>query len=90
MCTFFAMYDRVVKCGGNPENQESAFSSLDKWVAGMYSNKVSSAAYYSNCVKSFKKMFNERAAIEKDVNDKRAELNAARPKPYVISVKAVR
>jgi lysophospholipase L1-like esterase len=90
MCTFFAMFDRVKKCGGDPENRESAFSALDKWVAGLYSNKVSTATYYSNCAKSFKKTFDERAAIEKQIEDKRAELNAARPKPYVISVRAAR
>ena len=90
MCTFFAMFDRVKKCGGDPENRESAFSALDKWVEGLYSNKVSSATYYSNCAKSFKKTFVERAAIEKRLDEQRAELNAARPKPYVISVKAAR
>jgi hypothetical protein len=84
------MFDRVKKCGGDPENRESAFSALDKWVAGLYSNKVSTATYYSNCAKSFKKTFDERAAIEKQIEDKRAELNAARPKPYVISVRAAR
>lgn len=87
MCTFFAMFDRVVRCGGNPEDRKSAFDALDKWTAQLKAKKVSTATYYSNCAESFKKTFDERAVIEKNMERQRAELDAARPKSYVISVR---
>ena len=86
LCTFFAMFDRVVSRGGDPEDRRSAFSTLDKWVEEMRAKKVSTAAYHSNCVKSFKKTFEERAAIEKNIEDMRRELDSARPKAYEISL----
>jgi endoglucanase len=88
MCTYFAMFDRVISRGGQVEDRESAFSTLDGWVKEMQDKKVSTAAYYANCVKSFKKTYDERSAIEQRMEKLRQELNAARPKSCVISLVA--
>lgn len=86
LCTFYAMFDRAKVRGGDPENRQSAFDALDGWVKELQEKKNAAATYYANCVKSFKKTYDELPGIKAKIEKQRQELNAARPKAYVISL----
>ena len=89
LCTFYAMFDRAKVRGGDPENKQSAFDALDGWVKELHEKKNAAATYYANCVKSFKKTYDELPEIKAKIEKQRQELNAARPKAYVISLSKV-
>ena len=81
-------FAQVKKRGGDITSLKSCLEKYDEWIAE-YNSKESTryyAGYYGKQIPAFKKAFETRAQVERDLREMRDEMSRMRPQAYRISV----